>query len=91
MSRSKGRREDGRRDTKQRTPEERRAGQPEADRDAQGFARETGYQPSVNQQRDEPLPASHHADSGQEAVKQNEEQAGNHRRAAPSPRARGRG
>jgi hypothetical protein len=91
MSRSKGRREDERRDTKQRKPEERRAGQPEADRDAQDFARETGYEPSVNQQRHEPLPASHHADRGQEAVTRNEEQAGNHRRAAPSPRARGRG
>jgi hypothetical protein len=76
MSRSKGRREDGRRDTKQRKPEERRAGQPEADPDAQDFARETGYQPSANQQRHEPLPASHHADRGQEAVKRNEEQAG---------------
>ena len=89
MSRSKGGREDGRRDTKQRTPEERRPGQPEADRDAQDCTRETGYRPSVNQQRHEPLPASHHADRGQEAVKRNEEQAGDHRRT--SPRARGRG
>jgi hypothetical protein len=91
MGSSKGRRENRRRDTEQRKPEERRAGQPEANQEAQDFARETGYQPSVNQQRHEPLPASHRADHGQEAVMRNEDQAGNHGRAAPSPRRRSRG
>ena len=91
MSRSKGRRGDRRRDIEQRKPEQRRAGQPEAHREAQDFARETGYRPSVNQQRHEPLPASHHSDHDQEAVSRNEEQAGNHGRAAPSPRVRRRG
>jgi hypothetical protein len=71
MSRGKGRR----RDSKQRRPGERRAGQPEADREAQDFARDTGYRPSVNQQRHEPLPASHHADHGEQAVTRNEEQS----------------
>ena len=69
MSRGKGRR----RDSKQRRPEERRAGQSEADGEAQDFARDTGYRPSVNQQRHEPLPASPHADHGQEAVTRDEE------------------
>ncbi len=90
MSRSKGRREDRRRDTEQRKPEERRAGQPEADREAQDFARETGYRPSVNQRQHEPLPASHRADRHQEAVLRNEEHTGAAVRAAPSPRARRR-
>jgi hypothetical protein len=71
MSRDKGRR----RDSKQRRPGERRAEQQEADREAQDFARDTAYRPSVNQQRHEPLPASHHADHGQQAVTRNEEQS----------------
>jgi hypothetical protein len=72
MSRTKGRRDDGRRDTDQREPEERRTGQPEH-REARDFTRDTGYQPSANQGRHEPLPASHHAEHGQEAVRRNEE------------------
>lgn len=90
MSRSKGRRV-MRRDAEQREPEEPQAGQPEADQQAEDFARETGYRPSVNQRRHEPLPASHHADHDQEAVLRNEEHMGAPVRAAPSPRARRRG
>lgn len=82
MSRTKGHRDDRRRDTEQR--------EPEANREAQDFARETGYQPSVNQRRNEPLPAGRHADRGQEAVMRNEEQAGDHGAPAPSPRVRRR-
>ena len=75
MSRSRERRENRRRDTEQRKQQERRPEQPEADREAQDFADDTGYRPSVNQQRHEPLPASHHADHRQEAVTRNEEQS----------------
>lgn len=76
MSKTKGQRKGGRRDTEQRGPDERRAEQPEADQEARDWAEETGYQPSVNQRRNEPLPASHHADHGQEAVVRNEAHAG---------------
>jgi hypothetical protein len=48
---------------------------------------QTGYQPSANQARAEPLPASHHDDHGQEATARNAEFA--HRRpAAPGPAVR---
>lgn len=39
-------------------------GRPERDKDE--FEADTGYQPSTNQARDEPLPASHHDGGGQE-------------------------
>jgi len=87
MSRTNRRRGGRRRDNEQREPD-KRAGQPEADREAQDFARQTGYRPSVNQHQHEPLPASHHADRRQEAVTRNEEHAADRGRAAPSPRAR---
>jgi hypothetical protein len=38
------------------------------ERDQDEFAAGTGYQPSTNQARDEPLPASHHDDGRQEAA-----------------------
>jgi hypothetical protein len=55
-------REGRRRGAEQREPDERQAEQLEADQEAQDWAQETGYQPSVNQRRNEPLPASHDAD-----------------------------
>jgi hypothetical protein len=52
------------------------AGRPdEADRELEGMA----YEPSVNQIRTEPVPASHEEDKDQEGVVQNEEHS---RRAA---------
>jgi hypothetical protein len=100
MSRSKGHDQDRRRDAEQpeqggrdmeeREEHERRTGQPETDQEARDWAQETGYRPSVNQRRHEPLPASHHADRHQEAAMRNEEQTGAAARAAPSPRARRR-
>jgi hypothetical protein len=58
-----------------------------ADREAKDWARQTGYPPGVNQRRHEPMPASHHDDRRQEAVERNEEHAGDHEQAQPSPRA----
>lgn len=58
-----------------------------ARREAEDWAGETGYRPGVNQRRHEPLPASHHDDPRQEAVLRNEEHAGDHEQARPSPRA----
>ena len=40
---------------------------PEQDKDE--FEAGTGYQPSTNQAQDEPLPASHHDDGGQETAR----------------------
>jgi hypothetical protein len=42
-------------------------GRPEQDKDE--FEADTDYQPSTNQARDEPLPASHHDDGGQRAAR----------------------
>ena len=50
--------------------------EPDAARD---FAAQTGYRPSVNQAREEPVPASHHEDRDQEAVLRNEELGQGHR------------
>jgi hypothetical protein len=58
-----------------------------AHREAEDWAAETGYRPGVNQRRHEPLPASRHDDPRQEAVLRNEEHAGDHEQAQPSPRA----
>jgi hypothetical protein len=46
------------------------------EREASDFSEETGYRPSVNQLRHEPLPASRHDERRQEAVLQNEEHTG---------------
>jgi hypothetical protein len=56
-------------------------------REARDWARHTGYRPSVNQRRHEPMPASRHDDARQEAVVRNEEYAGDDEQARPSPRA----
>jgi segregation and condensation protein B len=42
-------------------------GRSEHDRDHEEFQAGTGYQPSTNQARDEPVPASHHDQGRQEA------------------------
>jgi hypothetical protein len=46
-------------------------GQPDRDKDE--FEAGTGYQPSTNQAQDEPLPASHHDDGGQETARRRDE------------------
>lgn len=43
------------------------AGTDQAEAEAGTWQRETGYRPSVNQARHEPMPASRHAPAGQEA------------------------
>lgn len=58
-----------------------------AEREARDHADQTGYRPSVNQRRHEPMPASHHDDPRQEAVVRNEEHARDGDQARPSPRA----
>ena len=69
----------------------RRGGEDErqdaAEREAREHADQTGYRPSVNQRRHEPMPASHHDDLRQEAVVRNEEHASGGDQARPSPRA----
>ncbi len=46
------------------------------EQDNEEFEAGTGYQPSTNQARDEPLPASHHDDGGQEASRRRGEPVG---------------
>lgn len=58
-----------------------------AESEAAEHADQTGYRPSVNQRRHEPMPASHHDDLRQEAVIRNEEHARDGGQAQPSPRA----
>lgn len=58
-----------------------------AEREARDHADQTGYRPSVNQRRHEPMPASRHDDLRQEAVVRNEEHARDGDQAQPSPRA----
>jgi hypothetical protein len=43
------------------------------DQDNDEFQAGTGYQPSTNQARDEPLPASHHDDERQDAGRRRDE------------------
>ena len=87
MDRTHGGREGERRDAGQdqrpRPGERQRA----ADREARDWAGETGYEPAANQRRHEPMPASRDDDPRQEAVVRNEEHAGDHEQARPSPRA----
>jgi hypothetical protein len=61
-----------------------------AEREAAEFSEDTGYTPSVNQRRHEPLPASRHDERPQEAVVRNEEHAGTHTQTVPSRRGRRR-
>lgn len=58
-----------------------------AEREAGDHASGTGYRPSANQRRNEPMPASHHDDPGQGAIVRNEECASDGEQAQPSPRA----
>jgi hypothetical protein len=58
-----------------------------ADREARDWASQTGYRSAANQRRDEPMPASRDDDPRQDAVLRNEEHAGDHEQARPSPRA----
>jgi hypothetical protein len=58
-----------------------------AEREARDHADRTGYRPSVNQRRHEPMPASRHDDPRQEAVVRNEEHARGDGQARPSRRA----
>ena len=50
-------------------------GRSEHERDHEEFQAGTGYQPSTNQARDEPVPASHHDEGGQEAPRRRGEPA----------------
>ncbi len=64
----------------ERTGGDRAAGQRTAGhRAAREFTAQTGYRPSVNQAREEPVPASHHEDHDQAAVLRNEELGQGHR------------
>jgi hypothetical protein len=55
-------------------PADERGGEPAGEQAEQDdFAARTGYRPSTNQAREEPVPASHHEDRDQEAVLRNEE------------------
>ena len=87
MNRTHGR-DDGQR---RGTERDDRGGQDErlaaAEREARDHAEQTGYRPSVNQRRDEPMPASRHDDLRQEAVIRNEEHARDGEQAQSSPRA----
>jgi hypothetical protein len=58
-----------------------------AEREAREHADQTGYRPSVNQHRHEPMPASRDDDPRQEAIVRNEEHARGDGQAKPSPRA----
>ena len=48
-------------------------------RAAREFTAQTGYRPSTNQAREEPVPASHQEDHDQAAVLRNEEPGPGHR------------
>jgi hypothetical protein len=94
MNRTQGR-EDGERHGTERDGRDERL--ETAEREARDHSEQTGYQPSVNQRRDEPMPASRHDDLRQGAVVRHEEHAHDGDQAQPSPRApsgragRGRG
>jgi len=68
----------------------REGGTGRADREAAAWREDTGYRPSANQNRDEPMPASHHAPRGQEAEASSEQDATDEVQARPSTRARER-
>jgi len=81
--RQDGERHGARQDERDGRDERRRT----AEREASEHASQTGYRPSVNQRRHEPIPASRHDDPRQEAVIRNEEHARDGDQAQPSPRA----
>ena len=64
---------ESRTDTSAASPPE---GGSEHERDHEEFQAGTGYQPSTNQARDEPVPASHHDEGRQEAARRRGEPAG---------------
>ena len=84
MNRTQGREDRERHGAQQDERDERRR---TAEREASDHASQTGYRPSVNQRRHEPMPASRHDDPRQEAVIRNEEHARDGEQAQPSPRA----
>ncbi len=84
MKRTHGREDGERHGARQDEGDERRR---TAEREASEHAGLTGYRPSVNQRRHEPMPASRHDDLRQEAVIRNEEHARDGDQAQPSPRA----
>jgi hypothetical protein len=87
MNRTHGR-DDGQRRGTERDDRGRRDERLDAaERQARDHAEQTGYRPSVNQRRHEPMPASRHDDLRQEAVIRNEEHARGGEQAQPSPRA----
>jgi hypothetical protein len=67
--------------------EDARDKQRQNEREASDFSEETGYRPSVNQRRHEPLPASRHDERRQEAVLRNEEHTGAQPPQAEPPQA----
>ena len=92
MSRTEGAGDSARRGAEQQAAEQqaaakRAAAKTQTEREAQNFSEETGYRPSANQLRHEPLPASRHDERRQEAVVRNEEHGSDRPQAAPSPRA----
>jgi len=87
MDRTHGGSEGERRDAGQGQRPERGERQRAADREARDWARQTGHRPAVNQRCHEPMPASRDDEPRQEAVVRNEEHAGDHEQARPSPRA----
>jgi hypothetical protein len=84
MNRTQGRGDGERHGTGWDEQEER---QRTAEGEASDHASQTGYRPSVNQRRHEPMPASRHDDLRQETVVRNEEHARDGEQARPSPRA----
>jgi hypothetical protein len=84
MNRTHGRENGERHGTEAHDQDERRDA---AESGARDHADQTGYRPSVNQRRHEPMPASRHDDPRQEAVVRNEEHARGDGQARPSPRA----
>jgi hypothetical protein len=84
MSRTQGRGDSERHGAAAGERDERRR---TAEREASDHAGQTGYRPSVNQRRHEPMPASRHDDPRQEAIVRNEEHARGDGQAKPSQRA----
>jgi len=87
MNRTQGRGDGERRSSERGSRGERDERRQAAEREAHDWASQTGYRPSVNQRRHEPMPASHDDDLRQEAVIRNEEHARDGEQAQPSPRA----
>ena len=87
MNRTHGRENGERHGAEAHDRDERDERRDAAESEAREHADQTGYRPSVNQRRHEPMPASRHDDPRQEAVVRNEEHARDGEQAQPSPRA----